>query len=78
MILTFIAQAFVSVVNIALLPLGRVTELPLVDGYLSTGMGYIKFLIGLFPPLGTIYDGFLVYMGFLSVLLALRLLRIVR
>jgi len=45
-----------------------------IDDYLSTGIGYLVFLLGIFPPLVTIYHGFLFVLYWKSTLLFIRVL----
>ena len=62
MITIFILQCLVGILNVVLGSLSfSVSKIPLIDDYLVTGVGYLKYMIGVFPPLGVIYDGFVLY-----------------
>jgi len=53
--------------------LPTVTVLPWgIDGYLSTGVGYIKGFSVFFPFINTAINAFLIYMGFRLLLIVLK------
>jgi len=45
-----------------------------IDTYLSTGMGYLMYLVSVFPPLGTIYYGFMTVLYWRAFVLFLKIL----
>lgn len=49
-----------------------------INTILITGMGWVSYLIEVFPPLGIILNGFLFYMGFRLVMIALYLFRLLK
>lgn len=58
--------------------LPKVTTIPFVDGFLTTGIGYFNFVASYIPPLEIIFQGFMFIIGFKLILMTLRLLRIIR
>jgi len=56
-----------------------VTELPFgLDAILSTGMGYLYFIMQIFPPLAIVYQGFLTVMAFKVGMLFVRFVPVLR
>ena len=52
-------------------------ELPFgLDAYLTTGVGYAKYIMYIFPPFETVFHAALWYLSFRLVLVALRIFRI--
>jgi len=79
MLIQLFLIAIISLVNALTWVLPTVTELPFgIDGILVTGMGYIVFLSTVFPPLGTMLTGFLVYYGFKLSLKLVAMIPIIR
>jgi len=55
-----------------------VTELPWgIDSILVTGMGYLRFIIGLVPPLGIMFSGFVVIVLFKMTMVVFRAVPII-
>jgi len=78
MIFTLIFGMFVTIFAVIFQYFPIVTELPFgSDAILSTGMGYIHFVIAVFPPLGIMLSGFLVIIGFKMLMLVLRAVPII-
>jgi len=78
MIWIFLINGFLGVLGGILAVFGTVETLPLIDDYLVQGMGYFWFFADLFPPLYTVYAGFMTIIAFEVVLLTLRALKIFR
>jgi hypothetical protein len=79
MIWIFLINGFLAMLGSVLAVLGGdVTTIPLVDEYLVTGMGYFWFFATLFPPMATVYAGFMVILGFELLLFTLKVFRIYR
>jgi len=78
MIWVFLINGFLGVLGGILAVFGSVEELPLIDDSLVQAMGYFWFFADLFPPLYTIYAGFMSILLFEVVLLTLRALKIFR
>jgi len=56
-----------------------VTELPFgADAILSQGMGYLYFIMGIFPPLQILYTGFLWVLTFKIAMLFIRFIPVLR
>jgi len=65
MLLHLLIISLISVLNALTFFLPTVTALPFgIDTILTTGMGYIVFIIGVFPPLGIMLNGLIFYYGF--------------
>lgn len=55
-----------------------ITELPYgIDSILVTGMTYLHAIIAVFPPLGIMLSGFLIILGFKTLMLVLRAVPII-
>lgn len=82
MIITFLASSMLVLIGLVfslggLLP--PVSVLPFgVDSFLTTGMGYAKFIFTVIPPLGIMYGGFMAIINFRFVMLLFRLFRLFR
>jgi len=75
-ILSAIISLFGAIFN--LLHIGTVSTIPFADSYLVTGRGYLEWWIVYFPPLATMLAGFLTILAFKTLMLTLRLFRIIR
>lgn len=65
MILQFLMAVPIVILNGLTQWLPSVTVLPMgIDSYLVQGMGYLQFLISVFPPMGAIYNAFLFVLSF--------------
>jgi len=79
MIVYLLLSMVVALLNGATWILPTVTTLPFgIDPILSTGMGYIVFIISVFPPLGLLLNGFLFYYGFKLTLKFIAMIPILR
>jgi len=82
MIIFFIVQSFIMLLGLIVSLAGmipQVTELPFgIDEVLTTGVGYVKYLGVVIPPIAIMYGGFQVILNFKVVMLVLRLFRIIR
>ena len=79
MILSLLFGTFVTVLSGILSFLPKVTKIPFgIDSVLVQGMGYFHFIMGLFPPLSIMLNGFLVIMGFKVTLKLIAMIPIVR
>jgi len=86
MILLFFLNAIGFFLSSALSGFDSVTTLNLtygsssfpIDTYLSTGMGYVHYIIDVFPPLGVMYEGFLWIIGWKILLITLQFFKIIR
>lgn len=55
-----------------------VTVLPFgIDSILVQGMGYVRFISGVFPPIGSIIDGFLFILAFKMIMIFLRIIPLI-
>jgi len=73
MIFSFIIIAVLYLFSLFLAPFPTVTELPWgVDSFFSNGMGYYRQLMVYLPPLSTVLDAFLIYIGFRLSIIILR------
>lgn len=78
MIITFLLNLVVAVLNIIFSWLPTITTLPTVNGYdidtaLLNGMGQLNLVMQTFWPLQTMFNGFLVLMGYYGIKMTLRL-----
>jgi len=82
MITTYIISTFILFLNVIFGWLPEVTTLNIlgfpIDDYLSTGMGYINFLEGVFPPLLIMHYGFMAILVWKGTLLVLRFFHIIK
>jgi hypothetical protein len=79
MIVALFLKAVIFFLSSILFLIPKVTTLPAgIDYYLSQGMGYIAFIITKIPPLGILYNGFLIIMGFETLLFSIRFIPVVR
>jgi len=77
MITAAILNAFFGILAALFAPLPIVTELPFgIDVLISTGMGYVSYIMVVFPPLQIIYNGFLWVLTWKGVLLFLRFFKV--
>lgn len=79
MLIHYAFSVLVSIFNALTSFLPEVDVLPLgIDSILVQGVGYINFLKVVFPPIGTIYTGFLVIMGFKLTLKVIAMIPIIK
>lgn len=65
MLIQLLLVSLISLLNALTVILPTVVELPFgIDDILTTGMGYIVFIIGVFPPLGIMLNGLIFYWTF--------------
>jgi hypothetical protein len=65
MIITILLTIIIAVFQVFFNFMPVVTELPYgIDAILVEGMGYLSFLMEVFPPLSTMLTGFIVVLGF--------------
>lgn len=78
MIVQFLIKAVLSLFGglFSLFPV--VHTLPLVDSYLVSGVGYLRFLITVFPPLDVMLTAFLYYIGFKVVLKGIAMIPVIK
>jgi hypothetical protein len=85
MLISLLFKAFFYILAIFVFWLPNITTLNIsvgifnfpIDTYLSTGMGYVFFIINAFPPLGIIYNGFLAVLTWRALVLFLKILPVV-
>jgi len=79
MLIYFIVMLFLGTLNALTWFLPIVTELPFgLDGYLSTGMGYLYFIMQVFPPFAILYQGFLAVIAFKVAMFFVRFIPVLR
>lgn len=70
-VITFLDKFLSAMLDTFRIPI--ITELPLgMDSAVSSGFGYFKEFMTLYPPIAIIFNAFIWYMGFKLVLLILR------
>lgn len=79
MILFYLMKALQSVIAAIGSFLPDASRLPTIggvnfDSLFATGIGYIHFLIGIFPPLGTIFTAATIYLAFKGIMILLKLI----
>lgn len=79
MLIHVLLLGFISVIGALFRWFPVVTALPFgADPYLVAGMGYIRFIAVVFPPIGIMLTGFLFVMSWKLVLLVIKLIPVVR
>jgi len=77
MIIHVLLASVVSILNGLASFLPKVTVLPFVDAYLVAGIGYVNFLATVFPPIATMLNAFLYYIGFILILKFVKILPLI-
>jgi len=79
MIIYYLLQALQAVISGIGSVLPNASKLPTVgplnlDTFFATGIGYVKFLAGIFPPLTTVIQCASIYLGYKLVMILIRLI----
>lgn len=65
MLVYLLLQIPIALLNVLTVWIPEVTELPLgLDTILSNGIGHVRFVFTIFPPLEAVYNGFLIVVAF--------------
>lgn len=73
MILYLVIQALLFILSLIFAVFPTVETLPWgVDSVLSDGMGYYRTLMDVFPPLSTVLNAVLIYIGYKLAIIVLR------
>jgi len=74
MILYFVIQILIFALSLVFAVFPTVQTLPWgVDSVLTDGMGYYRALMAIFPPLSTVLNAVLIYLGYKIAIIVLRL-----
>jgi len=79
MLFTVLIGGLVQIINYLTAWMPTVQTLPFgIDAILTTGMGYVHFIGGVFPPITSMLEGFLFYYAFKLVLKLVAMFPIIR